>query len=322
MPCGICGQSGHNRVTCPKKETQLASASDKVATVEEEDLSASERDIFSYIENRQYKELTDAIIKGVDLNAVDDDGFTPIVLAILNHDLKAVTSILENATNERNKFDINKIVNPIQLIMERGSGEEHSGTPLMCALTEMLRPGNITDLENLEPIVLELLAHGADPNIHSQHVLYKRTDNTSLFVAVQTGVISVVRELISKGADVNDVSVHNGRRLTPLYAAGLAKRNVKDILLLLLQNGADQTQLVGGKTELDGKTALEHHKDMGGNIHSQHLAAIKELNSPHNGGGTMNPCIKGKRRNPKTKRCRKICTNGQRRNPKTKRCRK
>lgn len=312
MPCGICGQSGHNRVTCPKKETQLASASDKVATVEEEDLSASERDIFSYIENRQYKELTDAIIKGVDLNAVDDDGFTPIVLAILNHDLKAVTSILENAT-KGNNFDINEIVNPIQLIMERGSGEEHSGTPLMCALTEMLRLGSITDLEL---IVLELLAHGADPNIHSQHVLYKRTDNTPLFVAVQTGVISVVRELISKGADVNDVSVHNGRRLTPLYAAGLAKRNVKDILLLLLQNGADQTQLVGGKT------ALAHHKDMGENIHSQHLAAIEEFNSPHNGGGTMNPCIKGKRRNPKTKRCRKICTNGQRRNPKTKRCRK
>lgn len=45
-------------------------------------------------------------------------------------------------------------------------------------------------------------------------------------------------------------------------------------------------------------------------------AALKQFK----GGGTMNPCIEGKRRNPKTKRCRKICTNGQRRNPKTKRC--
>ncbi len=34
------------------------------------------------------------------------------------------------------------------------------------------------------------------------------------------------------------------------------------------------------------------------------------------------PCIKGKRRNPKTKRCRKVCVKGTHRNPKTKRCRK
>ena len=34
------------------------------------------------------------------------------------------------------------------------------------------------------------------------------------------------------------------------------------------------------------------------------------------------PCIKGKRRNPKTKRCRKTCVKGTHRNPKTKRCRK
>ncbi len=34
------------------------------------------------------------------------------------------------------------------------------------------------------------------------------------------------------------------------------------------------------------------------------------------------PCIKGKRRNPKTKRCRKVCVKGTHRNPKSKRCRK
>ena len=33
------------------------------------------------------------------------------------------------------------------------------------------------------------------------------------------------------------------------------------------------------------------------------------------------PCVKGKRRNPKTKRCRKICAKGHRRNEITKHCR-
>jgi hypothetical protein len=32
-------------------------------------------------------------------------------------------------------------------------------------------------------------------------------------------------------------------------------------------------------------------------------------------------CAKGKRRNPKTKRCRKVCVKGQHRNTRTKRCR-
>jgi len=324
MPCGICRQTGHNRRNCPNNrgeeqtareinaETQLAAASERLGDDVDE-----EKAIFSYIETGKYNELEQAIIRGADLNAVDDDGFTPIVIAILKPDLTAVTCILENATNDRNNFDING-KSQIQVMMDRGS-EEYSGTPLMSALTDMLRTDNT---EDLEPIVLKLLKHGADPNIHSQLVLpYKRTDNTPLFVAVQTGDIRVVEELISNGANVNDVSEHNGRHFTPLYAAGLAKGNVKAILLLLLQNGADQTQLVGGKTELDGKTALEHHIGFPGNIHRQHLAAIEEFNSLPNGGGPMKPCIKGKRRNPKTKRCRKICTNGQRRNPKTKRCR-
>lgn len=304
MPCGICGQPGHNKVTCPKnrqKDTQLASASDKVAMVEEEDLSASERvgDIFSYIEKGNYKKLEQAIIRGADLTDVDDeDGFSPIVFAILKPDLKAVTCILENATIDRNKFDINGIVNPIQLRMDRGR-EEYFGTPLMSALTDMLLTPRNT--KKLEPIVLKLLEHGANPNIHSQLVTpYKRTDNTSLFVAVQTGVISVVRELISKGAKVNDVSEHNERHFTPLYAAGLAKENVKAILLLLLQNGADQTQLI------DGKTALEHHIGFPGNIHRQHLAAIEELNSLPNGGKTK----RNKSKRNCTRRCRRKCLIG------------
>jgi hypothetical protein len=40
------------------------------------------------------------------------------------------------------------------------------------------------------------------------------------------------------------------------------------------------------------------------------------------GSSIRKPCIKGKRRNPTTKRCRKTCVKGTRRNPKTKRCRK
>lgn len=40
------------------------------------------------------------------------------------------------------------------------------------------------------------------------------------------------------------------------------------------------------------------------------------------GSSLRKPCIKGKRRNPKTKRCRKVCVKGTHRNPKTKRCRK
>ena len=316
MPCGICGQPGHNRRNCPNnrgeeqttareinEETQLAAASGLGDDVDEE------KAIFSYIETGKYNDLEQAIIRGADLNDVDEDGFTPIVFAILKPDLTAVICILENATNDRNKFDING-KSQIQLMMDRDS-EDYSGTPLMSALTDMLRTDNT---EDLEPIVLKLLKHGADPNIHSQFVLpYKRTDNTPLFVAVQTGVISVVKELISKGANVNDVSEHNGRHFTPLYAAGLAKGNVKAILLLLLQNGANQTQLVGGKT------ALEHHIGFPGNIHRQHLAAIKEiekLNSLHKGGKT-------KRNKPTricTRRCRRKCRTGFSRSRKSHRC--
>ena len=36
----------------------------------------------------------------------------------------------------------------------------------------------------------------------------------------------------------------------------------------------------------------------------------------------LSRCGKGKRRNPKTKRCRKLCLVGHHRNPKTKRCRR
>lgn len=53
------------------------------------------------------------------------------------------------------------------------------------------------------------------------------------------------------------------------------------------------------------------------------IAPIEESVVESVGGSSQRkPCIKGKRRNPKTKRCRKVCVKGTHRNPKTKRCRK
>ncbi|MHB9147942.1 MAG: ankyrin repeat domain-containing protein [Candidatus Amoebophilus sp.] len=177
------------------------------------------------------------IAKGVDLNARGLFGYTPLWLAILQKNERAVSALLE-----REDIDVNAINNnnerftPLHLAISKGNEvaisallarqdidikaqDKRRRTPLHRAAKK----------DNL--IVMEkLIAKGADINAKDEHGI------SPLYIAVSQGNETVTRMLLTKNADVNVYSVYFGD--TPLHIA--IRGEYPEIVKLLLDNGAQR----------------------------------------------------------------------------------
>ena len=182
------------------------------------------------------------VSKGIDINFVDKDGWTPL------HDYSS-----------RTRLDIAKF------LISRGAhinARDNIGfTPLMIAL-------------NSSPIsfIQFLIKNGADVNI--------RTDDksTALHLAVMRGDVDIVKVLIDAGADVN---AQNSGKMTPLHQAAIDGR-YEIVKLLVESGADVNMRNIRGKTplwavenmrpyptrvkpdEMNRKAVLEYLKQAGG----------------------------------------------------------
>jgi hypothetical protein len=97
----------------------------------------------------------------------------------------------------------------------------------------------------LLPYVDELLKHGADVNYQdsitddSRKRVFTHGNETPLIRAAESGNLEAAKKLVQYGADVNYID-NNG--CTALGVAAYAKYGSLDVILFLLQNGADCTK--------------------------------------------------------------------------------
>jgi hypothetical protein len=147
-------------------------------------------------------EIRKLIKKGVNTNAIANDGFTPLTMAVVSGREQSIQElILANANvNQPDGFD---------------------ETPLMKA----------SAYGRLE--ILKLLLDG-----HANVNAKSKDGKTALFFAVEHGEIEVIKTLIASGAEVN---ARNRWGFTVLYMAGSSPRNKqKEIIAILKNAGAKQ----------------------------------------------------------------------------------
>jgi len=133
------------------------------------------------------------------VNAKDDNGDTPLILACKKNDQKMVRELIEH------KADVNK------------KNKNNGYTPLIIACNE----GN-------EIIVRYLIEHGADINARDEN------GYSPLVFACSNGNEAVIKYLVEKGADVN-IKDENGD--TPLILSLIFKN--KTIVNYLVSHGAN-----------------------------------------------------------------------------------
>jgi len=98
--------------------------------------------------------------------------------------------------------------------------------------------------------VAQLLAAGADPNVHDNEGV------TPLYQAVRQGAADMVALLLAAGADPN---VHDTQGFTPLYhTAGGESTETRDIMVQLLAAGADPNAATPHGTPLYGAASYRN----------------------------------------------------------------
>ena len=165
--------------------------------------------------------VREAIISGVNVNAADDFGRTPLILAAhKGHD---------------------EIVNAL---LDSGADPNHKNAGGMTALM-------LSAWRGYAEIVSALLHAGADPNA-------KNNDGeTALMFAAMCGHYDILHSLIESGADVNIAENENG--ITALmFAAGhwRAGGDSSNMVNALLDVGANAKAI-----DIDGRTALDIARD-------------------------------------------------------------
>lgn len=156
-----------------------------------------------------------------DLNAVDPDGATALVIAIINANYDFAAMLLEAGADPN-------------LVDTSGMGALYAAIDMHRLAVGHGRPNPHPsgDLDALD-IVKQLLEHGADPNaklskpiIQRQHTAGDFTlgeGATPLLRAAKSGDIAVVKLLLAAGADPHHKMPNGATAL--LYAAGLGWRN-------------------------------------------------------------------------------------------------
>ena len=161
---------------------------------------------------RETKRILD---KGVNVNAVDSNGYTPLLYAIQAGNKELVKMLLEHGsfTDQKETLD--------------------GDTALHWILSKPFLYLNITDMTQerkvRKEIAMLLLDYGANVNLLNNH------DSSPLHMATKAGFIELVKTLITKGSDVN---AKNKKGETAIHIAlDYNKPEYKKIIKTILKEG-------------------------------------------------------------------------------------
>jgi ankyrin repeat protein len=232
-------------------------------------------DIFKAVANKAYAEIIKAKEEGQDINGVNGEGKTPLLLAIENQDDSCVGILLQLGANpnrgSNNKTPLSLAVEKenmkiIEVLLERGCDvnlvNENGETVLFSAIRTgkdrlvslLLQKEAKINVVDANGKTLLLLAIEKENTQFLKLLLEKGTDvnqqdkegSTPLFLAVEKGNEAIVETLLSCGAKVN-IALENSK--SPLIKA--IEGENKKLPHLLLQAGADvNVQDKEGRTPL------------------------------------------------------------------------
>ena len=187
------------------------------------------------------------------INGLDDQGWTPLMIAILADDWDLVRELLNDGANImaghiENALDIAKIVESekklLEVMLEQGADLNMQSRYGETALIRAARFGRIE-------IVRYLVEHGADLSVQD------KSDNTALMWATHNRQTGIVKYLVEQGAEVN-AQTESG--WTALMRA--ARNGYTGIVKYLVEQGAEvNIQNRYGGTALE-RAAGEGHIDI------------------------------------------------------------
>ena len=162
------------------------------------------------------------------INGLDEQGWTPLMIAIAADDWDLVRELLNDGANffaghRENALDVAEMMESEKKLLEvmvavKGTNIDIKGTPLLMWAAQRGHMG----------IVKLLVGQGADINVQD------RDGYTALMYAAGKGHIGIVRDLVELGADLN---VQRIPGITALWCA--AWEGHMDIVRYLVEQGAD-----------------------------------------------------------------------------------
>lgn len=175
------------------------------------------------------------IEQGAYVEAKDDKGRTPLMLASGNGELESVRLLLARYGKSANTMDKNGHTSLIyaikgnhlstaKLLLEHKADPNLAGKEALLPLIDAIKKGNLQGARLL-------LDHGANPNESRKDT---KSEMTPLSYAAEFGDIEMVRELLKRGAEVDRL---NQKRSTALTLA--AYNGHEEVARLLMNAGAN-----------------------------------------------------------------------------------
>ena len=178
------------------------------------------------------KKLLESDRKAVEMQ--DSYGWTALHWAAVLHHREMVQHLLERGAdpNVKDKRDLGPLYyvadeeegGLVRLLVERGTKVSPEDETTISSLHRAIWAGNMDNVKLL-------LSKGADPKSAGA------SGYPYLHTAAGSGRLKIARLLISRGVDVN--ALDRRERKTPLHLAVRSKRNAREMIALLLANGAD-----------------------------------------------------------------------------------
>ena len=194
-------------------------------------IAALNKEMFEYLEEKDWERAFEAITNGAEVNAKNEKGRTPAFFCVENGNF----TILNNLDKAgKNKVDPNAQDNSGMSLLHCAVLKKQDGIITYLLKVRACSPNTQIEKTGASPLydaarmgtyemVKNLVTFGADPNVGTKAGL------TPLHQAAARGNLDMVKELVQAGADVNAFA-ENGR--TPVfYAAARGKATVVKYLL-------------------------------------------------------------------------------------------